>query len=99
MAKGRKKQKPLNKMTAAERRAFLQKESITGGRANLRGFTPSAARKPSQIAGSSASTSTNSTWGSRAQKAALAKAQKASAAARRKFKKVTGKSQATYSGR
>jgi len=117
MAKGRKKQKPLNKMTLAERRAFLQKESMTGGRANLRGFrpsgtqlrsgnlsnkrgfTPSATRKPTQIAGSSSSTSANSTWGSRAQKAALAKAQKASAAARRKFKKVTGKSKATYSGR
>ena len=41
MAKGRKKQKPLNKMTLAERRAFLQKESMTGGRANLRGFRPS----------------------------------------------------------
>ena len=98
MAKGRKKQKPLNKMTAAERRAFLQKESMTGGRANLRGFTPKF-QKPTQIAGSSASTSANQSWGSKAQKAALAKAQKASAAARRKFKKVTGKSKATYSGR
>jgi len=96
--KSRKKLKPLSKMTAAERRAFLQKESMTGGRANLRGFTPKFGQS-SKIKLSGSSTPTNQSWGSKAQKAALAKAQKASAAARRKFKSFTGKSKTTFSGR
>jgi len=95
---GRKKQKPLNQMTPAERRAFMQNQKLTGNRANLRGFTPTT-KPPTRLSGSTPAAPANQSWGSKAQMAALKKAQQASAAARRKFKSVTGRTQATYKGR
>jgi len=96
---GRKKQKPLNQMTPAERRAFMQNQKLTGNRANLRGFTPTTKKPTTRLSGSTPTAPANQSWGSRAQMAALKKAQQASAAARRKFNSVTGRTQATYKGR